>query len=108
MTCREASCYTGHMPTSTVDIGTLIVRDPALHDGKPCLAGTGTTVKEIIARHQRGLSVADILATAPHLDAQRIHAALAYYFANRNEIDMEFEADDALYDRLEAASPAAR
>lgn len=94
------------MATNTpVDIGRLIHSRPDLHDGRPCLAGTGMTVHAIAARHLDGMSAKEILDDFPHLDLARIHAALAWYYANRQRIDAEIEADEALYDEMAAKYP---
>ena len=88
-----------------VDIGRLILSDPALHGGRPCLAGTGMTVHAVAARHLRGLGAAEILDEFPHLDLGRIHAALAYYYANKAQIEADLEADRSLGEELASRYP---
>jgi len=88
-----------------IDIGTLITVDPALHSGRPCLSGTGMTVHAIAARHQMGMTAEQILDQFPHLDLSRIHAALAYYFANRDRIDAELTADEDAAEAMAAKHP---
>lgn len=44
------------------------------------------------------------MQTYPHLAIGKIYAALAYYHANREEIDPILAADDALYDELAKAN----
>lgn len=85
---------------ATVSLHADIVSNPEIHEGRPCLAGTGLTVHEIVARWQRGLSVEEVRATAPHLALRQIRSALAYYEDHRDEIDADFVADETLYDRL--------
>lgn len=88
-----------------IDIGGLIFSRPDLHSGRACLSGTGMTVHAVAARHMRGLSAEKILDEFPHLDLARIHAALAYYFANRAQIEADLEADRNLGDELAAKYP---
>ncbi len=88
-----------------VDIGTLIHSRPDLHSGRPCLAGTGMTVHAVAARHMQGMSADQILDEVPHLDLGRIHAALAYYYANRAQIEGDLEADRRLGEELAARYP---
>jgi uncharacterized protein (DUF433 family) len=78
-----------------VDIGTLIERSPEIRKGRPCIAGTGVTVRRITGWHNLGLSPEEIAAKIEHLTLAQIHAALAYYHANRDEIDSDIAAEDA-------------
>lgn len=78
---------------TTVDIGSLIYSRPDLHSGRPCIADTGMTVHAIAVRHMQGMSAEEILEHFPDLDLARIHAALAYYFANREQIEFDLEED---------------
>ncbi|MHB8574764.1 MAG: DUF433 domain-containing protein [Dehalococcoidia bacterium] len=89
-----------------VNIGTLIYSRPDLHDGRPCLAGTGMTVHAVAARHQTGMSAEEIQAQFPDLDISLFYAALACYYANRAQINREMDEDEALYWKLEAESRA--
>ncbi len=93
------------MATNTpVNIGNLIYTKPGFRGGRPCLVGTGTTVHTIAIAHLEGLSAEQILEEFPYLDLGRIHAALAYYYANKAQIDADFEASDRLGEELAAHS----
>jgi uncharacterized protein (DUF433 family) len=90
--------YTGsgsnpNMPM-VVDIGTLIERSPDIRKGRPCIAGTGVTVRRIAGWHNLGLTPEEIAAKIEHLTLAQIHAALAYYHANRDEIDSDIAAEE--------------
>ena len=78
-----------------VDIGTLIERSPDIRKGRPCIAGTGVTVRRIAGWHNLGLTPEEIAAKIEHLTLAQIHAALAYYHANRDEIDSDIAAEEA-------------
>ena len=69
------------------DIGTLIEKAPEIRGGKPCLAGTGVTVQRVVAWYQSGDSPEEIADRFGHLSLAQVHAALAYYHSNRDEID---------------------
>lgn len=89
-----------------VDIGKLIVSRPGVKGGRPCLAGTGMMVRTVaVARIFHGMSPEQILDEFPHIDLARIHAALAYYYANKAEIDADLEADRQLGEELSAKYP---
>lgn len=81
------------MTHATVEIGSLITRNPAVKGGRPCLAGTGMTVHALAAHVHQGLSVEDICAEYPDLDRSLILAGLAHYFANKDAIDGDLDAD---------------
>ena len=87
------------MPT-VVDIGTLIGRSPEIRRGRPCIAGTGVTVRRIAGWHNLGLTPEEIAAKIEHLTLAQIHAALAYYHANRDEIDSDIAAEEAAIEEL--------
>ncbi len=88
--------------STVTDIGTLIVRSLEVHDGRPRISGTGVTVHRIAAWYKMGLSPDEIPARIGHLTLAQVYAALAYYHANRIEIDADLDTDDAEAERLEA------
>ncbi len=92
-------------PRTPVDIGSLIYYRPDLHGGRPCLAGTGMTVHAVAAYRNMGMDAEEIQAEFPDLDVSLIYAALAYYFANRDQIDAELVADQTLVEELAARYP---
>lgn len=83
------------------DIGTLIVRKPEIRGGRPILAGTGVTIHSIALWYKQGMTPERIADQFGHLSLAQVYAALAYYHANREEI----EADLAEEDRLAEALP---
>src|SRR5947199_9385480 len=100
--------YTGWiergMP-NVVDIGTLIERSPEIRQGRPCIAGTGVTVRRIAGWHNLGLTPEEIAAKIEHLTLAQIHAALAYYHANRDEIDSDIAAEEAAIKEIFTGRP---
>ncbi len=85
---------------ATVDIGTLIESYPRIRKGRPCIAGTGVTVRRIAGWHNLGLSPEEIAAKIEHLSLAQIHGALAYYHANRADVDSDIAAEEAVVDLL--------
>ncbi len=83
------------MATLTVDIGTLITRTPDVRGGRPRIVGTGVTVQRIVGWYKLGLSPEEITEEFGHLTLAQVHAALAYYHANREEIESALAADEA-------------
>ncbi len=90
---------------ATVDIGTLIVRREGVRGGRACMADTRFPVSSIAILHNQGMGAERILEDFPHLDAQRVYAALAYYFANKAAIDADIEESEKEYDELAAKYP---
>ena len=91
----------------TIDIGTLIDRSPDIHDNRPKIAGTGVTVRRIAGWYNIGCTPEEIVRKIPHLTLAQVHAALAYYHANCEEIEHDLAQEEALYEKL-AAEQASR
>jgi uncharacterized protein (DUF433 family) len=89
---------------TSVDIGTLIERSPEIHKGRPCIAGTGVTVRRIVGWHNLGLTPEEIAAKIEHLTLTQIHAALAYYHANRDEMDRDIANEETVAEEILRAS----
>jgi uncharacterized protein (DUF433 family) len=88
------------MTQSIVDIGNLITTSLDVHSGRPVIAGTGTSVNRIVALYKQGQTADDIVADKSYLSLAQVHAALAYYHANRETIDRDLAQESAEYDRL--------
>ena len=68
--------------------------EPVLHrKNRMCVKGTATTVHRIARWWRIGVTADEIATDFPYLGLAGVHAALAYYFANRELIDQEIEAD---------------
>ena len=78
------------------DIGSLIVRDPRIRGGRPILAGTGVTVRRIAVWYKLGLTPEEIADNFGHLSLHQVYAGLAYYHANRKEIEADLAAEEEL------------
>jgi uncharacterized protein (DUF433 family) len=75
--------------------------DPAKCGGKPCIAGTRIRVWDIHVWHNlRGHSVEQIIADFPQLSLADVHAALAYYFDHREEIQRQAKEDEEIVARM--------
>ncbi|MDA1096097.1 MAG: DUF433 domain-containing protein [Chloroflexi bacterium] len=83
-----------------IDIGTLIYSNPDFREGRPCIAGTGMSVHAVAVRYLRGETAEFIAEDIPDIPLSHIHAALAYYLANRQQIDVELAEEQADADRL--------
>jgi uncharacterized protein (DUF433 family) len=79
----------------------LISRCPDIRGGRPCIAGTGVSVRRIAQWHNTGLIPEEILRKFGHLSLAQVHAAFAYYHANQAEIDADLEAETRETEALE-------
>jgi uncharacterized protein (DUF433 family) len=61
--------------------------------GQPRVAGTRIRVSNIVLWTEQGRSPDEIVAGYPQLTLADVHAALAYYFDNRDEMDRLIEED---------------
>jgi uncharacterized protein (DUF433 family) len=77
-----------------VEIGTLIEREPGIRGGRPKIAGTGVTVRRLVGWYKMGMSPEDMALEYPHLTLAQVHADLAYYHANREEIEADIAQDE--------------
>ena len=69
-----------------------ITKTPGVCGGKACIAGSRIRVMDIVGWHEHQKQTPDeILQSFPQLTHAAIHAALVYYFDNREEIADLFE-----------------
>jgi uncharacterized protein (DUF433 family) len=78
-----------------IEIGSLIDRDPKIRGGRPKIAGTGLTISRIAGCYKLGMSPEEIVLEYPHLTLAQVHAALAYYRVNRDEIEADIDEEEA-------------
>ena len=84
--------------TTTLDA--ILVKTPGICGGRIRIDGTRITVDRIAALYKQGQQPEEILQTYPHLTLSQVYTALAYFHANRDEIDRELATADARYDEL--------
>ena len=96
---------------SGVEIGTLIERESGIRGGRPKIAGTGLTVRRLVGWYKMGMTPEDIALEYPHLTLAQVHAALAYYHANREEIEADIAQEEqaaAQWERQLSSGPKPR
>ena len=83
-----------------------IVRTPGVCGGKPRIDGLRITVEHIAAWHeQMGRTPAEFVVTHPTVTLAQVHAALAYYYDHKHEIDADIEEGKRFVEELKALSP---
>jgi uncharacterized protein (DUF433 family) len=79
-----------------------IVSDPDMCFGKPRIAGSRFSVKDVVGHHQYSGLPLEIIAAKWKLPLAGVYAAMAYYFDHKAEIDQSFSDDDAFYREMKA------
>ena len=67
----------------------LIVSKPTVRGGRPCIAGTGFRVTDVVMAQRFHNMTPDEIATGYAVPLAGVHAALAYYYEHRDEIDAD-------------------
>jgi len=79
-----------------MNVSIIDLLEPVPHrKNRMCVKGTATTVHRIARWWRTGMTADEIAADYEYLSLAGVHAALAYYFANREKIDTEIDADIA-------------
>jgi uncharacterized protein (DUF433 family) len=84
-----------------------IVSTPGTCGGKPRITGHRIRVQDVAIWHERwGYSVDEIIAHYPQLTLAEVHAALAYYYDHREEIQHDIREAEALVAMLKQQIPS--
>jgi uncharacterized protein (DUF433 family) len=84
----------------SIALDEMLVKDPDVCGGRLRIDGTRITVERVATLYKQGQSPEDVAQTYPQLSLSQVYAALAYYHANRVEIEAALAASDAQYDEL--------
>jgi uncharacterized protein (DUF433 family) len=91
----------GFIPVIAEHIG---VR-PGYCGGEPHILGHRVKVKHVAVWHERAaMTPAEIVATYPTLTLAQVHAALAYYYDHREEIQEVIAEEDRFVEEVKAKS----
>ncbi len=93
-----------NMSTKTLD--QRIESRPGVLGGKPCIAGRRIAVEHVAVWHERLGRSADEIAGEYDLELADVYAALAYYFAHRQEIDQTIQEGEDFVRRLQEKTPS--
>ena len=83
-----------------------ITSRPGVLGGRPCISGRRIAVEHIVIWHERLGDSADKIASDYDLELADVYAALAYYFAHREEIDRSIREGEDLVRRLREETPS--
>lgn len=82
---------------TTVNIGSLIVSTPGICEGRPRINQKRFSVVQIATLTKEGLSPQQIVSEHNFLTLAEVHAALAYYYANQEQIEQYLAEEMAEY-----------
>jgi uncharacterized protein (DUF433 family) len=85
----------------STEIGTLLVRSPDVCGGRLRIDGTRITVNQLVVWYKQGYAPEEIADQYPHLTLAQVFTALAYYHANREEVEADLAAERPEAERLE-------
>ena len=80
--------------------------DPAVAGGKPHIAGHRITVNNIVIWCDRLGKTPDEIAGEYGISLSDVHAAPAYYFDHREQIDQSIAVSDAFVEDLRRQTPS--
>jgi uncharacterized protein (DUF433 family) len=84
-----------------------VISDPLICVGQPHVQGTRITVQRIALEVEHlGMTPDEVLAAHPHLTLAQVHAALAYFYDHRQEVERGVEELDAIEQELRARFPS--
>lgn len=79
---------------------------PGTCGGKVRIAGRRITVHQIAIWHEQCRESVEDIAKEYDLSLADVHAALAYYYDNRPDIDREIAESEAFVERMRAGAPS--
>jgi uncharacterized protein (DUF433 family) len=79
------------MATAAKIVYPRIVKTAGVRGGKARIEGARICVVDVVYLHKAGRTPEQIQVEYPDLNLAQIHAALSYYYANKDEIEAEIE-----------------
>ncbi len=82
---------------TTINIGSLIVSTPDICNGRPRINHKRFSVAQIATLTKEGLTPQQIIDEYSFLTLAEVHAALAYYYANQEQIEQYLVEEEVEY-----------
>jgi len=83
-----------------------VVCTPGVRGGKPRIDGHRITVADVAVWYERmGMSPDEIVVAYPTITLSDVHAALAYYYEHREQIDADIREGEECVEKLRADQP---
>lgn len=85
-----------------------ITKAPDICGGRASIAGHRVRVLDVVIWHeQHGLSPDEIVSQVPSITLADVHAALAYYYDHREDVQEEIRAERAQAEEFRRNNPSA-
>ena len=85
-----------------------IAKFPDICGGRASIAGHRVRVLDVVIWHeQHGLSPDEIVSQVPSITLADVHAALAYYYDHREDVQEEIRAEHAQAEEFRRNNPSA-
>ncbi len=83
-----------------------IVSTPGTCGGRPRIDGHRITVEDVAIWHERmGMSTGEIASAYPSITLSDIHAALAYYYDHREQVELDIREGERFVEEMRAKAP---
>ncbi|PYQ24752.1 MAG: hypothetical protein DMF79_00865 [Acidobacteria bacterium] len=83
------------MATAAKVVYSHITKQPGVRGGKACIDDTRISVVDVVALLKQGLGDQQIVERYPSLNLAQVHAAISYYYENREELEADLAEDDS-------------
>lgn len=80
--------------------------NPGTRGGKPCIAGTRIAVSDVVLMHLRLGQSLEQIAGHYNVSLAALHAAMAYYYDHREEIDQAAQEENAFLQAAKETTPS--
>ncbi len=82
------------MATPAKTVYSHVTKEAGIRGGRACIDDTRIAVVDIVAMLTQGKSAEQMLLAYPSLNLAQVHAAISYYYENKDEIEAELAEDD--------------
>ena len=83
-----------------------IEHDSGIRAGRARIAGTGITVHDIVIMHLHLGQGLQQIAGKYQVAPAAVHAAMAYYFDNKQQIDADIASDERYFEAFKKQNPS--
>ncbi len=83
------------MATAAKVVYSHITKQPGVRGGKACIDDTRISVVDVVALLKQGFGDQQIVERYPSLNLAQVHAAISYYYENREELEADLAEDDS-------------
>jgi len=81
------------MATAAKTVYSHITKEPGVRGGRACIDQTRIAVIDVVAMLKAGKPPEQMLVAYPSLNLAQVHAAISYYYENKDEIEAELAED---------------